>query len=170
MNKVIAMGMPSPKECAEIIDRPANNKNGKLAPMQQRFIEQYMKDLNGKQAALRAGYAPRSAEMQASRMLSTAKVKTALQRLMEARARDTARGAMAVVNGLWENHARAMQIEPVLDRNGVKTGEYVYAGSVANRALELLGKHLGMFVDRVDHTGEITIEAIRRTIVDPNDT
>jgi hypothetical protein len=27
-------------------------------------------------------------------------------------------------------------------------GEYVYNGSVANKALELLGKELGMFIDR----------------------
>lgn len=149
------------------IDNPSN---GKLTPRQARFLGEYLIDLNGKQAAIRAGYAVRSAEMQASRMLSKAKVQAGLARLTEAMARETGLNAKFVLDGLRENYDRAMQHEPVLDRDGKPTGEYTYAGTIANRALELLGKHLGMFVDRVDHTGEITIEAIRRTIVDPNDT
>jgi hypothetical protein len=36
----------------------------------------------------------------------------------------------------------------VLDRDGKPTGEYRYDGNVANRALELLGKQQGMFIDR----------------------
>jgi phage terminase small subunit len=32
------------------------------------------------------------------------------------------------------------------------TGEYVFDSRGANRALELIGKHNGMFVDRIDHT------------------
>lgn len=35
----------------------------------------------------------------------------------------------------------------MLDREGGETGVYQYQGNVANRALELLGKHLGMFID-----------------------
>ena len=152
------------------MNRPAKITNGALGPMQQRFIEQYVIDLNGKQAAIRAGYSPRSAKVTACRMLTRDNVQQALATLIEARNRDKAVDARYVVETLRENVDRSMQTEPVLDRSGIKIGEYVYAGSVANRALELLGKHLGMFVDRVDHTGEITIEAIKRTIVDPSDT
>ena len=43
-----------------------------------------------------------------------------------------------------------MSIEPVLDGKGHPTGVYKYQGAVANRALELLGKELGMFVDRAE--------------------
>ncbi len=32
---------------------------------------------------------------------------------------------------------------------GVETGEYVYTGNVANKALELLGRHVGMFDDKL---------------------
>ncbi len=35
------------------------------------------------------------------------------------------------------------------DRGGHLTGEHQYQGSVANKALELLGRHLGMFTDRI---------------------
>lgn len=53
-----------------------------------------------------------------------------------------------VIERLIENADRAMQIQPILDGKGQPTGEYRYDGSVANRALELLGKEIGMFVDR----------------------
>jgi hypothetical protein len=53
-----------------------------------------------------------------------------------------------VIDRLIENANRAMQYEEVVDRGGVGTGEFQYAGQVANRALELLGKQLGMFIDR----------------------
>lgn len=52
-----------------------------------------------------------------------------------------------VLERLAENVRRAMRIEPVTLR-GVPTGEYRYEGSVANRALELLGKELGLFVEQ----------------------
>jgi phage terminase small subunit len=41
-----------------------------------------------------------------------------------------------------------MTVEPVLDAEGKQTGEFRYQGAVANRALELLGKEIGMFIDR----------------------
>ena len=54
-----------------------------------------------------------------------------------------------VIETLKENVARAMQAKPVkTDDDGEAIGEYQYQGSVANRALELLGKELGMFIDR----------------------
>jgi len=53
-----------------------------------------------------------------------------------------------VLDRLRENAERAMTTEPVRNHEGQPTGEYTYQGSVANRALELIGKELGMFVDR----------------------
>ena len=50
-----------------------------------------------------------------------------------------------VMAKLTENVQRAMQVEPFRDREGNPTGQYIYQGGVANRALELLGKELGMF-------------------------
>lgn len=50
----------------------------------ERFCTEYVKDTNGKQAAIRAGYAERSAEMQASRLLRNDKVKQRVAELREA--------------------------------------------------------------------------------------
>ena len=52
-----------------------------------------------------------------------------------------------VLERLAENVRRAMRIEAVTLR-GVPTGEYRYEGNIANRSLELLGKELGLFVER----------------------
>jgi hypothetical protein len=62
-----------------------------------------------------------------------------------------------VIETLMENVARAMQAKPAkVDDEGAAVGEYVYQGSVANRALELLGKEVGMFIDRKEvRTGSL---------------
>lgn len=52
-----------------------------------------------------------------------------------------------VIEQLVLNVRRAMQEEAVM-RDGKATGEFVYNGAVANKALELLGKEIGMFIER----------------------
>jgi hypothetical protein len=60
-----------------------------------------------------------------------------------------------VLEKLVENVDRAMQISEVIV-DGRRTGEYKYEGNVANRALELVGKHIAVqaFTERVEHTGK----------------
>lgn len=49
-----------------------------LNPKQEKFVREYLKDLNATQAAIRAGYAPGSAMVTGSRLLSHAKVSQAI--------------------------------------------------------------------------------------------
>lgn len=58
-----------------------------------------------------------------------------------------------VMGLLKENAERALQRVAVKDSEGNPTGEYKYDGAVANRALELLGKEMGMFIDRKEIGG-----------------
>lgn len=53
-----------------------------LNPKQLRFVAEWLKDHNGKQAAIRAGYSERSAEQQASALLSNPKVKAEVEKRM----------------------------------------------------------------------------------------
>lgn len=53
-----------------------------------------------------------------------------------------------VIETLMENVAKAMQAKAMTNDDGDPIGEFQYQGSVANKALELLGKEMGMFVDR----------------------
>ena len=45
-----------------------------LTPKQQRFVDEYLIDLNATQAAIRAGYSPKTAQEQSSRLLSNVMV------------------------------------------------------------------------------------------------
>lgn len=53
-----------------------------------------------------------------------------------------------VLGQLVENVAMAKSAEPVLDNEGNPTGEYKQNLAAANKALELIGKELAMFVER----------------------
>jgi phage terminase small subunit len=55
------------------------NDEKKLTPRQQRFVDQYLVDLNATQAAIRAGYSPRTAAEQACRLLTKVKIAEAIQ-------------------------------------------------------------------------------------------
>jgi hypothetical protein len=63
-----------------------------------------------------------------------------------------------VISRLKENADRAMQAVPVLDKDGKETGEFTWNPNAANRSLELIGKELGMFVDRK----QISVEDLRK--------
>jgi phage terminase small subunit len=142
-----------------------------LTPRQSAFVAEYLVDLNGTQAAIRAGYSPGAAAVPAHRLITNAKISVALTEARAKREAGTAVNAAWVLERLRENVERAMQAQPVYDREGVETGEYTYQGAVANRALELLGKHHGLFSERLEHTGahggSITI-TVTHTIVDPH--
>lgn len=57
----------------------------KLTPKQRLFIHEYLVDWNGKQAAIRAGYSKKTAEVQACRLLRNAQVKKAAAAARERR-------------------------------------------------------------------------------------
>lgn len=50
----------------------------KLTPRQQRFVREYLVDLNGTKAATRAGYKPKSANEMASQLLAKLNIQTAV--------------------------------------------------------------------------------------------
>src|SRR5262245_19115176 len=61
-----------------------------LTPRQRRFIDDYLLDLNGKQAAIRAGYSPKTAEVLASQTLRIPKVQAAITAAQARRSQRTA--------------------------------------------------------------------------------
>jgi phage terminase small subunit len=72
-----------------------------LSPRKLRFIEEYLIDLNGKQAAIRAGYGANRAEVTASELLADRKVSEAVKKAQDARAEMTKITAKAVLEDLW---------------------------------------------------------------------
>lgn len=61
----------------------------KLTEKQQRFVDEYLIDLNATQAAIRAGYSAKTADVQGSRMLGNVKVQQAISEAMAERSKRT---------------------------------------------------------------------------------
>ena len=57
----------------------------KAAVRREKFATEYIKDANGRQAAIRAGYSPKSAHVTASRLLNDAKVQARIAALIAKR-------------------------------------------------------------------------------------
>ena len=69
-----------------------------------------------------------------------------------------------VLNSLVSVAERCQQAEPVMIRDGrdwVESGEYKFDSAGANRALELLGKHLALFTEKVININDVTGEAMK---------
>lgn len=111
-----------------------------------------------------AGYSEIGAQQSANRLLKMSVISARINELraaVEEPARERAIEKAAVdkawvLSQLVENVKIAKAAEPVRDAEGNETGEYRANIPAANRALELLGKELGMFVDRKEvRTGEL---------------
>lgn len=63
-------------------------KEHALTPRQLIFVQEYIKSRNGTQAAIKAGYSPKSAEVQASRLLKNDKIRKHLEKVQDQINRD----------------------------------------------------------------------------------
>ena len=126
----------------------------KLSKRQALFVQEFLVDLNAKEAAIRADFAKKGAKQEGYRLLQKPHVQAAITAAMAGRMERTKASQDWIVEHLVENVERAMQLEPVTDGEGESAGEHVYQGSVANKALELLGRHAGMFPNRHELTGK----------------
>ena len=110
-----------------------------LTPKQQRFVEEYLIDLNATQAAIRAGYSEKTAQEQSSRLLSNVMVQEAVQKAKNKLSERTELTVDMVVNGLLK-----------------EAQDYAEGSTQSARvsAWAHLGKHLGMFKDKIEHSSD----------------
>ena len=142
-----------------------------LTERHRQFVDEYMVAGSAPQAAIRARQRAWTAHQQASQLVQCALVQGAIQAAVAPRAECPEISQAWVVERLVANATRAMQAVPVVDRDGNPTGRYTYQGSVANRALELLGKHIGLWAERHDdklpkRLDEMDSEEIRHLLGD----
>jgi hypothetical protein len=117
----------------------------------EKFVQELVKGSSQGDAYLSAGYKAKSvavASAAATRLLNDVKICARLEELKKKAEDKTVLSRSWVLERLMENVHRAMTAIAVTDREGETTGEYKYEGSVANKALELLGKEIGMFINK----------------------
>ena len=136
-------------------------KNG-LTPRQVRFVDVYLRQTrpNVVQAMLEAGFSKTTARSQGNRLLKNKAVAQAIKQRRKSRSERTKTDADFVLTNLRNVFERAMQIQPVLDRQGNPIGQFTFQGGPANKSLELMGRHLGMFPQKIEVTLDIELKGI----------
>ena len=120
-----------------------------LTSKQACFTQEYLIDLNATQAAIRAGYSPKTAEVQGSRLLGNAKGREAVETGMKARSERTEITQDEVIQGLKK--------EATLEGEGSTHGARVSAWAH-------LGRHLGMFNDKLHLGADNSLAALMERI------
>ena len=148
-----------------------------LTPKQATFVDEYLKDLNATQAAIRTGYAAWSADVQGARLMGNARIAAEIAARMAAREKRTeitqdrvlleiARLALFDPRKLFKEDGSPKGITELDDDTAaaiagldvVATGNAeLGVGQVMkikiadkNSALEKLARHLGMYNDKLD--------------------
>jgi phage terminase small subunit len=151
-----------------MIEEPLEPKPQKLTPKQQRFIEEYVVDFNSCQAAIRAGYSKQSARAVACETLTKPYIKKALQEKMDELTAKSQDKIVSVLQRLYET-INADITNFVDDEGCYDPSNPKFNGKLVNsirkgrsgttvtlcskdKALELLGRYLSMWQDKIDIT------------------
>lgn len=146
----------------------------KLTEKQQRFVDEYLIDLNATQAAIRAGYSAKTACEQGARLLANVKVQGTIAEHMAERSkrtgvnqdrivRELAKIAFVNLTDIVDEEGRIRSNATYEDLSCLESIKYKESSSdtgdsverevkIASKlkALELLGKHVGMWNDKLN--------------------
>ncbi|WP_434642736.1 terminase small subunit [Thermoanaerobacterium thermosaccharolyticum] len=156
-----------------------------LTLKQKRFIEEYLIDLNATQAAIRAGYSAKNADKIGSQLLGKTRVAAAIKQAMAERSRRTGISQDRVLRELakvaFVNATDVINMDDATIRGDANREDTAAIASVKVKtiptesgdiverevktydkikALELLGKHLGMFNDKLNVNTEMTVKIV----------
>lgn len=148
-----------------------------MTKKQKLFVEEYLLDLNATQAAIRAGYSPETAGAIGAENLKKPQIQNAIARAMAERSRRTGVNAERVVLELakiaFANAGDLIDAQDATVRAGASREDLAAIQSIKVKdmgdmgierevrladklkALELLGRHLGMFSDRLRVDGRL---------------
>lgn len=166
-------------------------KDQALEPQQERFCREFIKDLHGTEAAIRAGYSEHSAAQQASRLLRNEKIWKRVEQLRGEQFKRMEVSQDRVLKELqrlgfsdirqilkedgtvkdpkdWpQNMARAVrsiEVEEIFEGHGEERTWTGYTKKITfwdkPKSLELLGKHLKLFTEKVEHSATGTLAEI----------
>jgi phage terminase small subunit len=153
----------------------------KLTDKQQRFVEEYLIDLNATQAAIRAGYKVENARQTAAENLSKPYIASAIETALAERSRRTGVNADRVVRELAkiaflnpadvvDSHGQIKENASPDDLACIQSIKYEESDSMngssvksevkfcsKEKALELLGKHMGVWNDKLNVSVNIPV-------------
>ena len=115
----------------------------KLTAKQEAFIKEYLIDLNSTQAAIRAGYSPNTATEIGWENLRKPHIKVAIDEALNKRSEKLQISAEYVLQ----------KLKDITDSEEEKTADRL-------KGLELLGRHLKLFTDKLEHSGETGVKII----------
>jgi phage terminase small subunit len=138
-------------------------KRSKLTLKQKTFVDEYLIDCNATQAAIRAGYSPKTANRTASENLSKPDIQKAIEIAKQERAKRIKIDSDYVLQQIKEFLDCSFGRNPIkkaVNINGelqsVDIAEYNHAGVA--KALELMGKHVNIQAYKEKHSVENSID------------
>lgn len=130
-----------------------------LNQRQKKFCDEYLIDCNATQAAIRAGYSPKTAKQIGQRMLTNVDLKDYIDAQLERIHNEKTADAQEVMEYLT-SVMRGEHTEQVLKLagDGVQTVTDIDVSAKERlKAAELIGKRYGLFTDKVDVGGTIPV-------------
>ncbi len=118
----------------------------KLTAKQIRFVSEYMVDLNATQAAIRAGYSKRSANVNGPRMLVNAGIAKAIAEANAVVAKRNDLTVDDVIETAKEVLGRCMELAQVYDKEGAEVkGVCIFDATNALKANDQLARIIGAY-------------------------
>lgn len=148
-----------------------------MTPKQQAFVREYLIDLNATQAAIRAGYSEKTAMEQGYQLLQNTSVAAAIkagQETLAEQAQVTKEQIVAEFCRMGFYDPASIAGQPMKGPEDIpklpedvrraivgwgwdKAGNFTLKLADKNAALVNLGRHLGMFTDKLDVKGDMSI-------------
>ncbi len=137
-----------------------------MSPKQQAFVREYGIDHNATRAAIAAGYSPKFASQKGHELTRLPEIARAIAENEKKKEEQAMMDGQQVLERLAVIVSAGMQEVPVIvqgeqvhDAEGRPVFRPLDARS-ATRALELIGRHFGMFTDKVEVSGEFDFQAL----------
>ena len=134
-----------------------NKQQVNLTPKQLRFCIEYLKDFNGTQAAIRSGYSKKTANQQAARLLANVNIQNQIKENNQKVDKSNIMDVQEIQERLTQMARGDLDEEVVVvtgDGDGYSSAHVMKKQIGAKdqaKALELLGKANGLFVDKVQN-------------------
>lgn len=124
------------------------NKKKPLTDKQKRFIDEYMVDGSATQAAIRAGYSQKTARAMGSENLTKPDIDAEIKRRQAALSEKLEYTAEDWTRDVLELKNRSMEEIELKDEDGNVVHTETKDPQTAHKCLDMLGKRLGLFVEK----------------------